>query len=250
MTEYLRLDPAAMRTVAADLDRATDVGRRMSSALPTLTAGYDLPLGLGRQAQAELSRLGGVMARAGGALHGLGRDVRARAVLAELADAAEKPGAGAGGAPGAAPAGLADRLRRIVEDFECPLDDPVRNLIHESTAAAAGGAAGGAKAGVGQLREALNDVADGEIANRLREGANRNLDQCQPPVELPEPLPPPPPPPPPPGLLDRVADAVDGAVDDVVDGARQVLEDLPASGDQPGGGLPPLPVPPPIVPIP
>ncbi|OAA18851.1 hypothetical protein UG55_10984 [Frankia sp. EI5c] len=240
MTEYLRLDPASMRLVAQDLDTATEVARRMSATIPTLADGYDLPPALARQVRAELGRIGAALARAAGTVQGLGRDVRARAVLAELADAA--------GRPGQLPGGLAVRLRQVVENFECPLDDPVRNLLHESAAAAAGGA----QVGAGRLREALTDITDGAIANSLRQQANQDLGQCQPPVELPDLPPPPPPPPPAPGFFERAANAVADAADSVTDAVEGALEDLPSPDDRPAGDGPfPIPVPVPLpVPVP
>jgi hypothetical protein len=230
VTTYLRLNPELMRVVADDLDAAAEASRRLGATVPTLADGCKLPPDLAREAQVELGRIGAEMRRAAAVVQGLGRDVRARAALAELADQTGKPG----GLPG----GRTDRLQSIVENFECPLDDPVGKLLHEVPAMAAEGAA----LGLHRMEDALTDIVDGRIADTIREAANEELNQCQPPVELPAPPPPPPPPPPKPGFLERIGNAAREVAGDV----EEALEDLPSPGGNQSDGPFPLPAPPPI----
>src|SRR5262249_27707243 len=120
----------------------------------------------------------------------LGADVRARATLAELADR------------GDAPDGLRDRIRHVADAFDCPLNDPVRRLIHDANAAAASGAA----IGLQPLEEALHTLGDDVAADHLRNRLNGNADTCLPTLPTLPPAEPPTPPPPPAhhGFFDRM----------------------------------------------
>lgn len=225
---FLRLDADAMRTVAADLDAMTESATRLIGIVPTLASGYDLPPQLAGEVRASLADAAALLRRAAGVTRGLDRDLLARAVVAELADQA--------GREGGLPAALKHRLHQVVENFECPLDDPATKLLFDATSAAAGGA----NLALVRLEDALAEIVDGQVADQIRERGNDALDGCQPPVEMPEPPPPPPAPPPEPGFFDKVA----GTADEVLDGVGEALDDaFPAPGDGAPESPPFLPLP-------
>jgi hypothetical protein len=204
---YLRLDPPTMRAVARDLDAEAEASRRLSRTVPTLADGYDLPPAVAAQARAELAGIGMELGWAGARVQDLGADVRARATLAELADRDD------------APDGLRDRIRHVADAFDCPLDDPVRRLIHDANAAAATGAA----ISVQPLAEALHTLVDDAAATHLRNELNEHAGTCLPnlPTLPPPSEPPTPPPAPAPGPAPAPAPAAHhGFFDRVVHGIR------------------------------
>jgi hypothetical protein len=180
MSTYLRLDSHLMREAAKKLDAAAETARRLGTTVPSLADGYDLPPEIASEVRRELTMINHDMRLAAERTGGLGRNLRARADRVDLADEA--------GEPSGLPGRLKERLLQVAETFECPLDDPAKNLLYEATASAAGGASVGA---VRRLADALNEIVDGAEADALRNFANDNLETCLPPLELPE-LPPPP----------------------------------------------------------